>query len=222
MNCDQFRRQLHDFLDGSLDAAEVEAVRAHAAHCSGCRCRLAEEAALRAALRALPVPAPRPGFAQQALRNATLPRGQHRQGFWLGFGSALAAGLAFWLLLGTWVLESPVPAKDPLPEVAIVLDEVRNVNLVFNSPRDLDGATLSIDLPPGVELEGFPGERTIAWETALAKGANALSLPLRATSQAGGELVARLEHNGRQKTVRLQLAVRDPMQSRHDRALDLS
>jgi len=62
-------------------------------------------------------------------------------------------------------------------------------------------------LPPGVELEGFPGQSEIGWETSLSPGKNVLPLTLIALTPAGGELLARLEHNNRNRTFRLRLDI---------------
>ena len=61
------------------------------------------------------------------------------------------------------------------------------MNLVFSSAEALDSATLTVTLPAGVELEGFPGQSEITWETSLAEGRNLLPLRLIAVAPAGGE-----------------------------------
>jgi len=71
----------------------------------------------------------------------------------------------------------------------------------------LQKATLTVSLPIGVELAGFPGQREISWETSLNEGRNLLPLKLIALTPAGGELLARLEHEDRDRVFRLQLDV---------------
>jgi hypothetical protein len=89
----------------------------------------------------------------------------------------------------------------------MVLAEPRTVNLVFSSTEVLEGATLTVSLPDGVELAGFPGQREISWETNLAVGKNLLPLKLIALTPAGGVVLARLEHDDRDRTFRLRVEV---------------
>ena len=66
---------------------------------------------------------------------------------------------------------------------------------------------LTVTLPDGVELDGFPGQREIAWQTSLNEGKNLLPLKLIAVSPMGGEVLARLEHGDRDRTFRLRIDV---------------
>ena len=81
------------------------------------------------------------------------------------------------------------------------------LNLVFSSATNLSDATLTVSLPPGIEIHGFRGQREISWKTSLREGRNVLPLKLIALSREGGELMARLQHADDQKTFRLQVAV---------------
>ena len=78
---------------------------------------------------------------------------------------------------------------------------------MFASKTALDAATLTVSLPEGIELAGFPGQREIAWQTSLVEGKNLLPLSLVALTPAGGEVLARLEHDNRNRTFRLQVEV---------------
>jgi hypothetical protein len=90
-----------------------------------------------------------------------------------------------------------------IPGVTIVLEQEHTVRLVFASATALDSATLTVSLPDGIELAGFPGQREISWETSLQEGKNLLPLTLIALTPAGGELLATLEHKDRNRTFRL-------------------
>ncbi|HEY5624586.1 MAG TPA: anti-sigma factor, partial [Gammaproteobacteria bacterium] len=98
-------------------------------------------------------------------------------------------------------------AGSTIPGVTIAMEEPRTVNLVFASATALDSATLTVTLPDGLELDGFPGQREISWTTSLKEGRNFLPLTLVALTPAGGELLARLEHDDRDRTFRLRLDV---------------
>jgi hypothetical protein len=89
----------------------------------------------------------------------------------------------------------------------MTLEEPRTVNLVFASAAALDAATLTVSLPDGIELAGFPGQTQITWQTSLVEGKNFLPLELIALSPAGGEVLARLEHDDRDRTFRLRIDV---------------
>jgi hypothetical protein len=107
------------------------------------------------------------------------------------------------------LLSTPqMPAANlAIPGVTMALEEPRTVNLVFSSTSALESAMLTVSLPEGIELAGFPGQREISWETSLNEGKNLLPLKLVALTATGGELLARLEHDDRNRTFRLQVDV---------------
>ena len=150
------------------------------------------------------------GFYDRALARATLEGTRRQRNRWMmtGFGSAVAAGLVLWLIGGFFLTgpQTDQPVAD-IPGVVMTLAEPRTVNLVFASKSNLDGATLRVSLPDGVELAGFPGQREVAWQTSLAEGKNYLPLELIALTPAGGEVLAQLEHENRRRTFRLRIEV---------------
>jgi len=244
MNCTEFKDIIDDVLvaqrGDSLVGREVEqraAFDAHRASCGACQTLYASETALVDALRAMPVPEPSSGFADRVLARAveqaqktegTLShQHHHRRGFVLGFGSAAAAALAMWVVVGMFPGETPKGtdpaqqtvasvtksgqvAKQPQsdnkqPELSIALNKQQNIKLAFYSGEPLDGAKITIRLPENVALVGYPGRRQLSWETSLKKGDNLLSLPVIATQVARGELVADIEYQGRVKTLKVNL-----------------
>jgi hypothetical protein len=239
MNCTEFNNYLNDGIDqeldglGVADAGDQAAFNAHRASCAVCQATYAEEMAMLESLRAMPVPTPSEGFADRVLANAFKEgRGQdagqnhrHRQGFMLGFGSAAAAALAVWVVVGMFPGELPdaTPAQTVAsvettnqavthqamtkaqPVVSIALNEKKSIKLAFFSAESLQGAKITIRLPENVALVGYPGRRQLSWETNLKKGDNLLSLPVIATQVALGELIADIEYEGRVKTLRLNL-----------------
>ena len=123
-----------------------------------------------------------------------------------GFGGAIAAGLAIWVLAGV-LLQSPTLPEAGVPQVTMALEEPRTVNLVFSSASELIDATLTVSLPAGLELAGFEGQSEVTWTTSLSKGKNLLPLKLIATTPQGGELMATLRHEDDDRTFRLQVTV---------------
>ena len=170
----------------------------------------AEDREILELLRDYPAPAADEGFYERALVRATHEGSRRQRNKWLatGFGGAIAAALAVWLVGGMLLGSPDLPDAAPeIPGVTIALEEPRTVNLVFASAKALDSATLTVTLPDGIELSGFPGQREITWETRLSEGRNLLPLTLVAVAGTGGELLARLEHQDRSRTFRLQVDV---------------
>jgi hypothetical protein len=172
--------------------------------------RITQEQELLDLLKDYPVPQAEAGFYDRALVRA-VHRGSRRQrNRWLlaGFGSAIAAGLAIWMITAMLMTAPQLPDAEPaIPGVTIAMEQERTVRLVFSSAEALDSATLTVSLPDGIELAGFPGQREITWETSLQEGRNLLPLTLIALTPAGGEVLARLEHKDRNRTFRLRVDV---------------
>ena len=161
-------------------------------------------------LKDYPMPDAAAGFYDQALLNAAQRGARRQRNRWLltGFGSAVAASVAVWIVAGMLLGSPDAPAPQAqMANVTMALEEPRTINFVFESTEALDGATLTVSLPDGIELQGFPGQREITWETSLTQGKNLLPLTLVALTPAGGELLARLEHDNRGRTFRLRLDV---------------
>ena len=167
---------------------------------------------IRALLRDYPVPPAAAGFYDRAIGRAVLEgrRRQRRRRLYSGVGAAIAAGVVAWIAVGAlWNTPDLATPGGQIPGVTIALEQPRTVNLVFTSATPLDEASLTVSLPDGVELAGFPGQRVITWETSLKAGRNLLPLTLIAVSPAGGELLARLEHDHHDRSFRLNVEVRE-------------
>ena len=93
----------------------------------------------------------------------------------------------------------------PVPSVTMALEVPQTFNLAFSSAMALEGATMTVILPEGVEVDGFAGQREITWMTSLSEGRNILPLTLIATAPVSGELLATLRHGDDDKTFRLQV-----------------
>ena len=168
------------------------------------------EQEIQALLRDYPMPTADAGFFDQALARAKREGSRQQRNRWLltGFGSAVAAGLVVWLMSSILMTVPQGPdAQSTIPGITIALEQPRTINLVFSSATALDSATLTVSLPEGIELVGFPGQREISWETSLQAGKNLLPLKLIALTQTGGELLARLEHDDRKRIFRLHVDV---------------
>lgn len=210
MNCDYTERNLDDYVDGRIAAGQREAIASHITSCESCAAFVAREQEFRGLLRDYPAPQAAAGFYDRALVRAAGHRSRRQRNRWLltGFSSAIAAGLAIWVISGVLLSAPDLPdTGSTIPGVTVALEVPRTVNLVFASATSLESARLTVSLPEGIELAGFPGQREITWETSLNEGRNLLPLKLIALTPAGGELLARLEHNDRDRTFRLHIDV---------------
>ena len=170
-----------------------------------------DDSEITALLKDYPMPEATTAYFDQALVRATHEGSRRQRNRWVmtGFGSAIAAGLALWLIGGFFLTAPNLPNTDAanIPGITMTLAEPQTVNFVFASKTPLVAATLTVMLPEGVELVGFPGQREIAWQTNLNAGRNLLPLKLIALSPIGGEVLATLEHMDRARTFKVRVNV---------------
>lgn len=165
---------------------------------------------LLALLKEYPMPAADPAFFDRAVIRASHVGTRRQRNRWTmtGFSAAVAAGVVMLLVSGVLFNAAETPRIDAsIPGVTVALAEPSTVNLVFAATEPLDGATMTVMLPDGIELEGFPGQREVSWQTSLAAGKNLLPLKLVAVTPTGGEIVARLQHENRDRSFRLRVEV---------------
>ena len=204
MNCKDLKTNFDDYVDETLEEGANARLQQHVATCDACQQLIDRERRLRS------MPTPDATYFDRALIAAERQgiKQQHKRSWMTGFGSAVAAGLAIWLLSGVLIDAPNTGSVDsPIPMVTMALEEPRTVNLVFSSVIPLEGATLTLTLPDGIELAGFEGQRQVTWKTSLKEGKNLLPLRLIATMPTSGELLATLEHGEDDRTFRLQVNV---------------
>ncbi len=211
MICKQLTNELDDYVDGQMDPAAKATLAAHIENCGDCRGLLEDERQLRESLKdygASRMPHPDAAFFDRALAKAAQNGTRRQRNRWImtGVGGTIAAGLVLWMLGGAF-LNMPVAPEAAIPSIAMTLEEPRDLNLVFSSATALANATMTVVLPLGVEVAGFAGQREITWITSLTAGKNVLPLTLIATSPQGGELMATLQHEGDDRTFRVQVIV---------------
>ncbi|MFH1216874.1 MAG: hypothetical protein V1706_10285 [Pseudomonadota bacterium] len=210
MDCKKTIAQRDNFHDGYLSDKETDAIRIHITTCQSCRQAMQHDADLLQALRDLPVPPPRPDFAARALNAARATHNRRRvkkiSAYW---GTALAACLAVWIMVGQpdkTVLPTP---SSPSFSVTLKLHEQKTVNLVVNAPQDLMNADVTVQLPQQLVMVGFPENSEIKWTTNLRKGKNLLSLPLMAKGSGNVELVTRINHQNKSKILKVEMQIGD-------------
>lgn len=219
MNCNYIQSQFDEILDGELNQVATMRVMHHLGECAVCEKEWQQRQALQDLLKESPVPLPRPGFEQRAFaklsaRQDASPAKTHKKAFVAGFGSALAAGIVLFVVVG--LFKQPVMQPAPLPSITLSLYESKKVQMMFDVPEAVAEATFSMQLPAHVQIAGSKGLNHIEWKTALKKGKNMLSLPVVAQSSEPGELVAKIRYGNREKVFRLQLDIKPVSQSLND------
>ena len=209
MNCDQYHENLDQFLDDELEAALLTEFQAHTQDCNDCSNVLSRKKDLRQALKSMPLPSPEEGFLESVVEHALVTTHRNEKRFWssAGIGGAIAAGVIGWMVLS---LPADLPqVTDPtqLDTVTISLNVEKTVKLTFNSSRELQAATLSLQLPAGVEVVGYEGRTSVRWRTTVKPGTNILELPIIVRSGNGGAILARVEHEGKQQSFEFAVTV---------------
>jgi hypothetical protein len=208
VNCAATSTYLDDYLDGALAVPERQAFGAHVAACASCRDKLAAARALQLALAAFAPAPPRDGFEARVLERAAAGRRARAPRLVaFAFVAAFAASILTVIYTGLLVQAPRTELAAGLPTVAMVVEEAREVNLVFASSAAVDDVSLLIVLPEGIDMVGREGEREVRLRTRLAAGNNILPLKLVASEPATGQLLARLRHGDREKVFRVHLTV---------------
>lgn len=205
MQCGEVRQ----FISAGSLPTESVAVRDHLTNCDLCW-QFFEDANLEASLAALgEAPAPDPEFVNRAVARA-IQEGATASRPPIAAISAIAASL----VLAVAVLFS-VNANDPQlsqqlaqqnpPMDTSYLDatfgEHKSVNVVIYSKESQDDAIVAVELLGDVELDGYPGEAKLVWNTKLVKGANLLKLPVNIIGVDGGSVSVTSVYGGQSKRV---------------------
>jgi anti-sigma factor RsiW len=178
MPCNEFRISLDDYSDGLLAPEQRGNLERHAAHCVSCRQLLAREQQIRELITDYgnsSAPAIGDDYFDRVLELAAKDSSVQQRNRWLmtGLAGAVAAGIAVLIVSGV-LMRTPAPG-DPgagIPLVSMAVAEPRVVNLVFSASAAVADATLTVLLPPGMEIAGFAGAQSVSWRTSLNSGRN--------------------------------------------------
>ncbi|MCP4078338.1 MAG: zf-HC2 domain-containing protein [Gammaproteobacteria bacterium] len=198
---------IDSYLDRELQFSEQQDHQQHFESCRDCATKLENAESLLMGLKSLTVPEPSKGFEYRVLtevrrQHKKSPRHGYRLSFASGFSTAVIASLAIWFVS---TIYEPVRQVEQLPVVSVLLNQAQTVRLMFDSHKDIQQVKLSIVLPENMQLDGYPGRNTLAWQTSLHKGQNVLALPVVALAHGQGELLARLSYGEQEKVFRLVL-----------------
>ena len=200
MNCEDLRDDLITHAAGEALEPEADArLQQHLKQCAGCRQRFEWERQVQDALEAQEVPEPSRDFEARVLAAATGADRRGGGGHWKRnsfIGGAVAAALAVGVFVGSGMESSPERSSEPVMAETVepvqAWEREETVRLAFNSRSELEDVTLTIELPPHVEVSRFPGHSQLSWKVDLEPGDNVISLPLRIAFPEEGELVAHL------------------------------
>jgi len=148
------------------------------------------------ALRRREIDAPEDELFNRVVKTATSDSNlASNQRFWMGtaFGGAVAASLFAVAIFFGWSGNEQKPTESTA-EFVVALGEPRQMNLAFETDRQLDGATISILLSGDVEIDGYGIQRELTWSENLDAGVNRLTLPVLASSIDGGQMIVRMTH----------------------------
>lgn len=221
MSCNECKHNLRSWARNELSAAQVSDIERHIAECKDCAIVAYNERAIFDSLHdTQAVPAPSSGFEERVLGAATGKGGSVRNGShghsWSTpvAGGAVAAALVIGIAVGFGWKSDPGPdhglahsgpEQTGIDQPFVAEPVARNVRLAFSSREALEGVTLTVELPPHVEVASYPGHQKLSWKVDLDKGENVVNLPLNILFPGEGELVAHLDDGRRTKTFRTSL-----------------
>ena len=203
MNCTDINKHIDDYLESTMSDQDQHAFELHVADCASCASKLERVKSVASGLKGLEIPEPSANFEQRMFAGVRKQYKDTRQfHFTAGFATAIAASLAIWFTSTVLVNHDLVEEKHI---VSMAVNEVKTVRLLFDSHADISEVNLSIGLPDNMVVDGYPGQRELSWQTSLKKGENVLDLPIMALDPGQGELVAKLNYDGKVKVLRVVL-----------------
>lgn len=210
MNCKHFLQDVDAMAAGELaEPVELE-MRRHAERCGACARALSSARLMMEEIAKERSPEPPADFETRMLAAAKLGEQtsvqRHRSlPMW---GSAVAAALVVGIFIGS-EFSGPQQATDPVAQSgtpvaqdAVGLPEQKTVRLAFTSKEAVDNVTLTLELPPNMELAPFPGRHHVSWKVNLKPGDNLLALPMNILFPGEGTLVAHLDDGRKRRTFR--------------------
>ena len=150
------------------------------------------------ALNTFQVPAPSDGFVDRVIDVASQTvEHQSRIPAYAMAAAVAVISVAVGLFLGRG------QASDVVFEVAMAPYEERLVEVVIDTAAARAQTTLTIQLADSLEIVGFPGQRTVQWQTDLADGKNLLKLPLRLSRDADSHFTVLMNYGSTEQTMRV-------------------
>ncbi|MBJ6138975.1 anti-sigma factor family protein [Marinobacter litoralis] len=207
MNCETFITNIDIEANCNLTAE----MKQHAEACPECARALRAAQELQSGMQSMAIPEPSRDFEARVLAAATGGDSKTGNRNWHipAWSGAIAAALVVGVFIGG-ELSAPAPESAPViaqesvssSEVAATSPKQQTVKLAFNSHDAVENVTLTLELPPNMELAPFPGRHRVSWKVDLKPGDNLLALPLNVLFPGAGTLVAHLDDGNKRKTFR--------------------
>jgi hypothetical protein len=201
--CRHFRAQWSRFRFKELDEAEIARLRRHLGNCRQCRSYDRQMQAVVDCLKNLgcsgqyDLESTRAGFLLENAYQRYRMAARSRQAMAATLLAGFIGGILFWAAIGGVRNESSYPVISHSRTISLPVDGIKNISLAIDSDRTLAEVTFTVELPDGVELDGYPGQRRLSWQGPLHEGLNRLTLPLLTHRLAReGVLKARIEYAG--------------------------
>ena len=97
-------------------------------------------------------------------------------------------------------------------ELIVVEDKQLDIHLQLSVKKDINDATVVIEVPSSLALVGFESVNVLEWQVALKKGKNVLAIPVKArghfTEDQVSYLVARVKTATQQKNVDIKVTIK--------------
>jgi hypothetical protein len=101
-------------------------------------------------------------------------------------------------------------SNEPAARITLAPQQSKTVRVLIDSIANRDHATITIALADNLELEGFPEDRVIEWETSLKEGKNLLALPLRLKDGEASHFEVAFTDGSTRKQLRIDVTVDNP------------
>lgn len=209
MNCIEFRKDVDAMAAGEVTEVTEVAMRAHLKSCEACAVALATATYIAQQVAADRAPEPDSDFEARILGRAMAPDKAALKRRWTtpAWSSAVAAALLVGAFIGAQFTQTsptgPELAETARPEAVTTSGSTqKTVRLAFTSTEALEDVTLTLELPPNMELTPFPGRHRVSWKVNLKPGDNLLALPVNVLFPGEGTLVAHLGEGNKRKTFR--------------------
>jgi len=212
MNCSDIRNYIDDYIDGYLNESNTKMVVSHIAQCPSCRgifqCR--KELIQIISSTKSHIPEPSPDLVNRIIRARKSQKNAYaikRRNWSIGIAAIAASFIIFAILPGLGPLTTHSTEQKPLQTSFSfpTLHEPHTIGLLFKSKQYLENVTFSIEIPPEMELKGFPGKKKLKWSGSLRQGKNLISIPVIALSATSGIMTMSLEHVKTIKTFKVRL-----------------
>lgn len=210
MNCRECMHHQDDYLDNLLDHTLYDEIQRHLAECSDCQEIMRQNREMLQTLRNMAGPTPSPGFLNLALKNAiAMEKDKQRKKWWYQF-AAVAAMVCLVVLGSMGHGHNPTSITTQQTGITLSLHDSKEVILMVQSAKTLENATITIELPPQLMLANNPNLREFSWQANVKEGKNFIPLPLIATGNGQVSIIAKIEHDNKIKTMRMEVHIINP------------